>query len=202
MMKIVAVSDLHSNKNLYWELWHKSGDILIVAGDLTHLGRELEMTSALDQIQTMNFKHKIIVFGNHEVEANYNYYKEKYPDIIFLENEIVEVEGLKIYGSPYCKEFCSWGFPYYTQDECIDRTIPKEEVDIIITHEPPSHPKLSYVYEDLDIGNNELRKYLEYVNKNVLVISGHCHECSGQSTYIGKANCYNVAQKIREIYLG
>ena len=202
MMKIVAVSDLHSNKNLYWELWHKSGDILIVAGDLTHLGRELEMTSALDQIQTMNFKYKIIVFGNHEVEANYNYYKEKYPDIIFLENEIVEVEGLKIYGSPYCKEFCSWGFPYYTQDECVDRTLPKEEVDIIITHEPPSHPKLSYVYEDLDIGNNELRKYLEYIYKNVLVISGHCHECGGQSTYIGKANCYSVAQKIREIYLG
>lgn len=202
MMKIVAVSDLHSNKNLYWELWHKSGDILIVAGDLTHLGRELEMTSALDQIQTMNFKYKIIVFGNHEVEANYNYYKEKYPDIIFLENEIVEVEGLKIYGSPYCKEFCSWGFPYYAQDECVDRTLPKEEVDIIITHEPPSHPKLSYVYEDLDIGNNELRKYLEYIYKNVLVISGHCHECGGQSTYIGKANCYNVARKIREIYIG
>lgn len=56
-MKIVAVSDLHSNKDLYWKLWKKSGDILIIAGDLTHLGRELEMTSALDQIQTMNFKH-------------------------------------------------------------------------------------------------------------------------------------------------
>lgn len=201
-MKIVAVSDLHSNKDLYWKLWKKSGDILIIAGDLTHLGRELEMTSALDQIQTMNFKHKIIVFGNHETEANYDYYKEKYPDIIFLNNEIIEVEGLKIYGSPYCQRFCSWAFPYDTQEECIDRTIPKEAVDIIVVHEPPSHPNLSYVFEDLDIGNEELRKYLENVDKEVMIITAHCHECGGKSAYIGKSNCYNVARKIREIYLG
>lgn len=201
-MKIVAVSDLHSNKDLYWELWKKSGDILIIAGDLTHLGREFEMTSALDQIQTMNFKHKIIVFGNHEKEANYDYYKQKYPDLIFLNNETTEVEGLKIYGSPYCKRFLSWGYPYDTQEECIDKTIPKENIDIIVCHEPPSHKNLSYVNKDLDIGNNELRKYLEDIKNKILVISGHVHEKSGCSAYIGKANCYNVAKKIREIYLG
>lgn len=201
-MKIVAVSDLHSNKDLYWKLWRKSGDILIVAGDLTHLGRELEMISALDQIQTMNFTHKIIVFGNHETEANYDYYKEKYTNIIFLNNEIVEVEGLKIYGSPYCQRFCSWAFPYDTEEECVDKTVPKENVDVIITHEPPSHIDLSYVFEDLDIGNTKLTEYLETLDTKVMVISGHCHECGGNSAYIGLSNCYNVSQKIREIYIG
>lgn len=200
-MKIVAVSDLHNSKDLYWKLWRKKGDMLIVAGDLTNLGRELELTSALDQIQTMNFNHKIIVFGNHETESNYNYYKQKYPDIIFLENEIIEVEGLKIYGSPYCQRFCSWAFPYDTQDECIDRTIPKEKVDIIITHEPPSHKDLSYVFDDLDIGNNELRKYLENTQDELIVISGHCHECGGKKSIINKARCYNVAKNITDIEL-
>ena len=200
-MKIVACSDLHNSKDLYWKLLYKKGDLLIIAGDLTSLGRELELTLALNTIDECDFKYKIVVLGNHEKENQYEFCKSKYPNIIFLNNEIIEIEGLKIYGSPYSKRFYNWAFPYDTIDECVKYTIPKEEVDIIVTHEPPSHEKLSYTYDPIDIGNNELRKYIENTNKNILVISGHVHERGGNYVKINNSICYNVSRKIIDIEL-
>ncbi len=79
-----------------------------------------------------------------------------------------------------------------------DLTCPKEYVDIIITHEPPSSYELSYigVYEDL--GNIDLRNYLEE-NKCKLLICGHLHENGGKMMEINGCKCFNVAEKIIKI---
>jgi hypothetical protein len=49
----------------------------------------------------------------------------------------VEIEGLKIFGSPYQPLFYNWGFQYHaSRAEEIWSAIPKD-TDILITHGPP-----------------------------------------------------------------
>lgn len=193
-MKIVAISDIHSSYSLSLNIEKSEGDILIIAGDLTQLGMEWEMKKILDKIEKASFKHKIVILGNHEIYTGYSWCKQNYKNIVFLNNEIIDICGVKIYGTPYSKRFSNWSYPYDDIEDCLDKTIPKEDVDIIISHEPPSDYELSLTLSMLDIGNKELRKYLESQNKNILVISGHCHECGGRTSTIGKSSCYNVAQ--------
>lgn len=198
-MKIIAISDIHGNMNIYNNLKKYNEDMLIVAGDLSNLGKQYEMDKYLSIIDELNFKHKILILGNHEVFCDYQYCREKFPNIIFLDNEIVKIEGINIYGTPYCKRFGAWNFPYDTEEECIEKTIPKEKVDIIVCHEPPSHNNLSIIWGGEDIGNFKLREYLENNKDTKLLISGHVHECGGGYTKINNTDCYNVAQHIREI---
>lgn len=197
MRKIVAISDIHSSSNLLYKLSEYKGDILIIAGDLTQLGVEWEMRKILDKVDKMDFKHKIVVLGNHEVYTGYGWCKTNYPNIKFLHNEIIMIEGLKIYGTPYTQRFSNWSYQY--TDDVVDKTIPKEEVDIIVTHEPPSDYNLSLAFNSRDIGNKELRDYIEKNDKSMLVICGHCHECGGSYSGIGKSKCYNVAKQITVI---
>jgi hypothetical protein len=55
----------------------------------------------------------------------------------YLQHESVEIEGLKIFGSPYQPLFYNWGFQYHaSRAEEIWSAIPKD-TDILITHGPP-----------------------------------------------------------------
>ena len=63
-VRFVFVSDTHT--------YHKSlklpkGDVLIHTGDFTMLGRLEEIKSFADWLGTLDFKHKIVISGNHEV---------------------------------------------------------------------------------------------------------------------------------------
>lgn len=201
-MKVTIASDIHFNFKLLNEILTKKSDMLIISGDLTNTGKLKDIETVLDEINKSEIKYKIVVFGNHDIEAEFNIpeLKAKYKNIIILNNEIIEIEGFKIYGTPYVKDFCFWGFQYYTIDERENLTLPKEEVDIIISHEPPSHIVLSYLpYGCEDIGNMSLRSYIENTPSVKYVICGHVHESSGKYVTINNAECYNIAMTYKEI---
>lgn len=209
--KILTISDIHSNLNLIKPLKYKDADFLLVAGDLTNIGLKVELQAMLDSINNLdNIKHKIVVLGNHDSrnlhntrgmsdEIAYAWCKRHYPNIHFLNNEIVEIDGLKIYGSPYVSEFCGWGFQYNLSNRD-ELTIPKENVDIIVCHEPPSSIELSYIEGVGDLGNRKLREYLED-NKCKMLVCGHIHENKGKYLDINGCQSYNVAGKLTELYL-
>lgn len=198
MRKITIVSDIHSSKFLLDSLKKHKGDMLIVAGDLTNLGKKYELEYALDIINNLKFKYKIVVFGNHDGIWNDVNFKEIYTDIIFLENEIIEIDGLKIYGTPFSKRFKNWSYYYETLDERRLLTVPLESVDIIVSHEPPSDKCLSYIPYFGCAGNPDLRRYID--NNNVkLCVCGHIHECGGNDTIINGCHCYNTAMRVKDI---
>lgn len=209
-MKIIAISDTHNNFGKIKSIKYKEADFLIIAGDYTNIGMKIEHKEFLDKISSFtHIKNKIVVLGNHDgrnlhnksglnEENIYNWCKEQYSDIIFLNNEIIELEGLKIYGTAWNKGYKGlWAFEY-NNDNVKNLTLPKEEVDIIITHEPPSSFELSYAPEYGDLGNIHLYNYLED-NKCRLLICGHIHENSGNSCYINECYCVNVAEKLTEL---
>lgn len=209
MFKILAISDIHSNLNILKPIQYKKADFLLVAGDLTNIGLKTELQVALDRIDSLEgIKHKVVVLGNHDSsnlhntrgmsdEVAYAWCKRHYPNIHFLHNEIVEIEDVKIYGTPYVSEFCGWGFQYNISNRD-ELTIPKEDVDIIVCHEPPSSLELSYIEGVGDLGNIKLRNYLED-NKCGVLVCGHIHENGGHYVDIKGCHSYNVAGKLTEL---
>ena len=63
-----------------------SGDIFIHAGDFTSYGKEKHFRNLMHFLPKLNFKHKIVIAGNHEIFLDPTLYgnrvkklKEKHP---------------------------------------------------------------------------------------------------------------------------
>lgn len=141
-MKTWIISDTHGKHRLL-DIPNNI-DMCIFAGDAgTVKNPSMNVNSILDFLdwfKSLNhIKYKIMIAGNHctSIEAGLVTRGDIHESITYLEHEYIEIEGLKIFGSPYTPEFHNWAFnvsrhkldPYW-QD------IPND-IDILITHGPP-----------------------------------------------------------------
>ena len=62
-MKLVLISDTHG---LHSKVSVPDGDILIHAGDLTNVGKAMEIAEAGEWLRSLPHKHKVVIAGNHE----------------------------------------------------------------------------------------------------------------------------------------
>jgi Icc-related predicted phosphoesterase len=146
-MKIVAISDTHQAylKDL------PSGDVLIHSGDFSLLpknvssNRELmigELTDLRDWFRSIKakYKHMILVPGNHDwiFEVDYSFASDFLEDVIVLNDRQIEIEGIKIWGSPINLEYRDWAFNRAPGEDILKHwnAIPKD-TDILVTHGPP-----------------------------------------------------------------
>lgn len=196
MAKIVCISDTHEKHR---DIIVPDGDILIHAGDFTGIGSPRAVTDFNRWLGTLPHPHKIIIAGNHELTF------QKSPDVvrglitnaIYLENNAVEVMGLKIWGSPYTPKFYNWAF-MRERGEDIKRIwdqVP-EDIDILVTHGPPNGFLDLVEYpgspnKGLNVGCEELLKTLERV-KPKLHVFGHIHSGHGVEQY-GSITLVNAA---------
>lgn len=91
----------------------------------------------------------------------------------YLEHEAIEIEGVKIFGSPFTTMYCGSAFQYqlkYEQD--IWNHIPKQ-VDILITHMPP-FGILDENTKKIKVGSKILRDIV-IDRKPKVHIFGHIH---------------------------
>lgn len=184
-MRIICCSDTH----LYFEKEKgpifPDGDILLHAGDHTYLGNLSELMSATKWLGGMKskYKHVIAIAGNHDWGFSNNFGPSKAifeeAGITYIQDEIVEVDGLSIFGSPWTPEFCGWAFPIDRGEleEFWERKIPATKIDILITHGPPYGigDKLS---RGENVGDSGLLKVLDRVRPK-LHVNGHIHEGYG-----------------------
>jgi hypothetical protein len=60
------------------------------------------------------YKHRIFIAGNHELkleEENLFVRKHLFPDnCIYLQDTLIELEGINFYGTPVTPVFCNWAF--------------------------------------------------------------------------------------------
>jgi predicted phosphodiesterase len=68
-LKIVAISDTHSHFDQFEQLIQHNikGDIFICAGDFTRYGREEHFVKFFSILEQLQFRHKIVIAGNHEI---------------------------------------------------------------------------------------------------------------------------------------
>ena len=199
-MRIVTISDNHSNLNFNVP----DGDILIHAGDFSYNARQSlgEMIDFRDWLAEQPHKHKLFIWGNHELiqhEEKYwtEYLEESGAKCIHNLQEPIEIEGLKFWGSSFSPPFGSWSFMMGDlQRERHWEHAPK--CDVLVTHSPP--------FQILDsvsnLGCKYLRKYVDEV-KPKLHIFGHIHNSYGRldaddRTFINTSLLNDVYELVNE----
>lgn len=190
MTKIVCISDTHSMQD---RITLPDGDILVHCGDFSKRGRLEEVGAFLSWVDDLPHKHKIFISGNHDFycESNTEELRKQLKGIIYLQDEEVTIEGIRIYGSPWTPWFHDWafnlkrGFPIRQKWEKIP-----EGLDVLLTHGPP-YGILDYVESHRSenihthVGCEELFARLVEMKKPPKVnVFGHIHEGYGiQTTY-------------------
>ena len=148
-------------------------------------------------------KHIISVQGNHEkgVEKNFALAKrlatEACPKVHFIDEGLVEVEGLKIWGSAITPYFCDWAWNRYRGEEIRRHwdLIPND-IDVLITHGPPHKILDQIVRFDPVMGSNV--GCVDLFNKILTIPTlkhhffGHIHGGYGHKEFNG-VNYWNAS---------
>lgn len=175
MTTLCIVSDTHRKHR---ELVIPECDVLLHCGDFCSFQREDEAT--LDDIDRwfaeIPAKRVVCVGGNHDYLLQSGQFQ--FAHATFLEDRMVEIGGVAIYGSPWCPDLS--GFAYYADsDHLIERwkRIPSG-IDILITHTPPFGILDIPSSGDFHLGCPHLREELHRI-KPSLHVFGHVHASSG-----------------------
>lgn len=174
-MKFVIISDNHN----YYDMKVPEGDVLIHCGDFSFRGDPLEVLEFQEWIKKQPHKHKLFVWGNHEVwvEQNYSPAVTLVSGGICVHNIEKKVEGLRVLGSSVTPPFGRWAFMMEKdRRKKYWETLP--ECDILITHGPPLEI-LDLNIDGEHCGCGYMREYVDRV-KPKLHCFGHIHESYGQ----------------------
>jgi Icc-related predicted phosphoesterase len=186
-MKIVCISDTHG---LHEQVSIPEGDILLHAGDISKRGKEHEVVNFNHWLATLPHPHKVIIAGNHDFifEQNPTLAQSLITNAIYLNDSMIEINGLKIWGSPISPWFHDWAFNRKRGNEIKKHwdLIPAE-IDILITHGPPLGI-LDYTASGRTVGCEELAKTIIKIKPKIHLF-GHIHESYGivevnQTTFI------------------
>lgn len=222
-LSICAFSDPHGQLPVPSML--KKTDVVAICGDIVDLyvqrndlrsrkWFEDEFKNWADQIDGKI----VIIGGNHDFwlyregkERNKEFFNKLCPDKVFyLEDEFVEIEGIKFYGCPWCEGPAGWAFCPdknlgYTAIQAHYDIIP--ECDVLLTHQPPKIGNISKSFWwnpglSSDWGSESLR--LAVKDKKIAVsLSGHIHSGNHERTLYPVPGCetvfYNVSL-LDEIY--
>lgn len=184
-LRILHVSDTHTYHDL---LKIPSGiDMIIHSGDCSNprdpYNNEPEVRDFIDWYKELPVKYKIYVAGNHDTSIEKKLVlKQDFADagIIYLEDDLVKVEDILIYGSPYTPNFGNWSFMKdRVKLERYWRNAIPDYVDIIVTHGPPkgildkSYDKNNYIESCGD--KSLLNRILEV--QPAYCLFGHIHNC-------------------------
>mmetsp|Transcript_16320 Transcript_16320/g.31670 ORF Transcript_16320/g.31670 Transcript_16320/m.31670 type:complete len:392 (+) Transcript_16320:136-1311(+) len=159
VVRFVCVSDMHGKYASMEDAVLPEGDVLVNCGDLTLNGSMRELRAFREWMEKQPHKNKVVIAGNHDVTLDREFYgknekifarslspTETVDDAIsfveegeytYLNGTEVEVEGLKIYGSPVTPRFSNWAFQMDPNEEIYEhwQKIP-EDTDILLTHGP------------------------------------------------------------------
>jgi Icc-related predicted phosphoesterase len=137
-MKICIISDTHNKHNYLKNL--PEADVIIHCGDITSVGRDYEVKNFIKWFSNLNFKYKIFIAGNHDFlfERDAIHAKSYIPEnVIYLEDNGIEIDGIYFYGSPVSKPFNNWAFNRPEEKLLQHWQAVPDNTDVLITHTPP-----------------------------------------------------------------
>lgn len=209
MLKISAISDLHGALPKIEEC-----NVVFICGDIFPLEIQRINTECeawfngefADWIDELPCEKVVVIAGNHcfwMERMGYTKILNQIKDnpklkdkLIYLENNSVELFGLKIFGCPWCDGPWGWAFVDITGEKY--NLIPN--CDILLTHQPPRVEKLgcSYpgmIYEE-NWGSEKLKQKI--ISKDIKYnFCGHIHTGTHGGVTIPecKTKFYNVSIK-------
>lgn len=209
MIRLVIISDTHGKHS---QIKHAlgdmpEGDILIHGGDVSNVGDLWDIERFINWFVSQPYDHKVFIAGNHDFGFERESHacatiieekKEKNWGINYLEDNSVEIEGLKFWGSPVTSPFCGWAFnkeqDYRAQLwETID-----DDTDILVTHGPPRDILDFSKFGNEHCGCPYLRIKTMKV-KPLVHIFGHIHGEYG--THVENGTLFINASTLNERYM-
>jgi len=184
-LRFVAISDTHCRHR---NLTLPKGDVLLHAGDICYKGVKAEVVDFLDWFEKQKFKYKIFIAGNHDFhfeKISTTEIEQLVPkNVVYLNDSGIEIEGIKIWGSPVTPYFFKWAFNR-KRGAAISKhwkLIPPD-TDILLVHGPP-YGILDTVINEQHTGCKDLLKIILEIKPNT-VVSGHIHESYGMVNKYG-----------------
>ena len=191
-LRLVVISDTHG---LHERLSLPEGEVLIHGGDITRRGK-LDEVRAFDRfLSQQNFRHRIVIAGNHDFcfEQQPQEARRLLTHATYLEDEAVEIEGVRFYGSPWQPWFYDWAFNLHRGAPLREKwdLIPPE-TDVLITHGPPLGLG-DQTTRGEKVGCEELRRAVKRIRPQFHIF-GHIHEGYGQweedgTTFVNASTC-------------
>lgn len=181
-MRIVFMSDTHGRHDRFVV---PDGDIFVHAGDFCRRGTLEEVREFNDWLAALPHRHKIVIAGNNDwpfVRAP-EAARAAVTAARYLQDELVEVEGLRCWGSPWSPKFFNWAFnlPRGEPLARIWRQVPAG-VDLLITHTPARGIRDKALLGH--VGCEALAAELPRIRPR-LHLFGHIHEAYGQESRAG-----------------
>mmetsp|Transcript_76401 Transcript_76401/g.212235 ORF Transcript_76401/g.212235 Transcript_76401/m.212235 type:complete len:334 (-) Transcript_76401:89-1090(-) len=155
-IRFVCLSDTHNKHDELPRL--PMGDVLVHTGDFTSFGTLEEVRSFAAWLGRQQHPVKIVVPGNHDMIMHESYWNEFWSDwsrhyqptsaafdcftragVRVLIDEVVEVAGVRIYGSPWTRRDEPWHTAFQKEREEMQAlwdSVPGD-VDVLLTHMPP-----------------------------------------------------------------
>lgn len=206
--KVCCISDTHGLHN---QVSLPEADLLIHAGDLTNVGEPKDFRNINDWFGDNKHKYKfgiVAICGNHDRTADKTSGKFYDPSVlkyltncIYLENSGLEINGVKIWGSPFTPSFfrTMWGFNADRGAEISKYwdMIP-DETQVLITHGPP-FGILDKIEQRGDyLGDVDLLNKINKMKSLRLHVSGHIH--GGYGTKLQNGVIFANVSQVNEAY--
>jgi len=177
-MRFVLISDTHT---FHPPIALPPGDVLLHAGDFSLGGEPHEVAAFFEWFGSRPHRHKVVIAGNHDLlfEQNPDFAREMIPqNVIYLEDSGCEIEGIRLWGSPWQPWFLDWGFNLKTEAELRAKwdLIP-EHTDVLVTHGPP-FKILDECFDGRQVGCAALASAVREIDP-ALHVFGHIHESYG-----------------------
>ena len=208
MTKLVCISDTHSYHN---KLDLPEGDVLVHAGDITWKGELSIFEDFANWLSKLQFREKVIIFGNHETGCNRTDKGRQAQEMIrqagaiYLEDSGTTIDGMLFWGSPYQPEFGGWEYNLPRGQALANKwlEIPLETT-VLITH-GPVHMVLDQAPRGIgqfdNVGCEELAKRIKQLPNLKAHIAGHIHRDKNQPPeihdgviYVNASICDNKYQ--------
>lgn len=185
MKSLTFISDTHNRHNEIPQEQLPGGDFLIHTGDFTNRGTLPEVTTFLEWFSAQTqYKHRIFIAGNHEkiAEKDPSLFVSLVPDnCVYACNSVVNLDGLKFWGTPVTAQFCNWAFNRTTSELIKLFSYIPEDTDVLLTHGGPKGI-LQKLPGGLDVGMPELAERISQLPKLKVSAFGHIHHSYGTKT--------------------
>jgi Icc-related predicted phosphoesterase len=196
-MRLVATSDWHGS--LPAEI--PDGDVLVLVGDTLSLDHRVKAQDAhfkrelVPYLAGLPHERILLVAGNHDfLFAEPRSWQDELPaNVTYLLDEVIEIGGVRIWGSPWSTFLPGWVF---MEDE--ETLAPRwaaipPDTDVLVVHGPPfgSLDQTAPQFGSIHVGSPSLRAWIE-AHQPEAVVCGHIHERFGVDR-IGSTTVYNVS---------
>ncbi len=179
-LRIVCLSDTHNRQE---QIDVPLGDLLLHAGDCTMRGGTEEVAAVGQWLRGLPHPEKILVPGNHDFLFADDLGKARElvegQGVQVVVDEVVDLFGLRFWGSPWQPWFHDWAFNLERGAELRERwdQIPSE-TDVLITHGPPHGVMDTVERGGMQVGCEELALRVDELSLS-LHMFGHIHEGYG-----------------------